>query len=104
MASGDGNFDGALGLFLAPYLGEILIVVPEGGAQLAHVDPVGEQDKFAGQEIGGFAQIADGVDLQVADDGGLVGVLHGNKKPSESLGGDLHGDGQGALDAADGPA
>ena len=97
MAAAGGNFQGALGLWLALYVGKVqrfqslrLPVGGDGGRELQH----------ALQMVHQLAHVPDAVHRKPLDDGALPGVLRGDVQPLKALFPGLVRHGQ---QAADGP-
>src|SRR6185369_15864952 len=102
VTAGGGNFQGALYRFLAFDFGEIVLVIVGVLENAVDIDPGGRDFQFAFEEAGGFAQVADGNDLQTVDDGGFGRVFGRDEDAGLSLRLGRQRDRQNPFDGADG--
>src|SRR5579863_4912297 len=100
MASGAGDFDGALGGLLSADVFEVdeeLLRFAEQGFVIGFDG----DDAVAGvDEVDHVEQGADGVDFDASDHGGFLGVGFGNDHAGDFASPGFEGDGEGAADAA----
>ena len=106
VAAGGGDFQGALGDVLAADVAEVGLIfdgfVEEEGA----VDDEGLGEDVAlrrrVEELADFEERGDGIDVDAGDDGGFAGVGGGDDEVLDAGGAGGDGDGEHALDGAEG--